>query len=73
MGIFGVIIVGAAEPPGGNIEIGIDQWSRIISGVGFPIAVAMYLLIRMEKVIAKLTDAVTKLATVLAQKGIKIE
>lgn len=51
----------------------IDQWTRVVSSVGFPIGIAIYLLIRMESVITKLTDAVTKLTTVMAQKGIKIE
>lgn len=51
----------------------IDEWTRVVSGVGFPIAVALYLLIRMEGVITKLTDAVNKLVTILAQKGVKIE
>ncbi len=47
-----------------------ETWIRVISTVGFPIAVAAYLLIRLEHNIKELTATVTKLTIVLARKGI---
>ena len=38
----------------------IDIIIRLVNGVGFPIAVAAFVLIRMENTLNKLTDAVTK-------------
>lgn len=38
-------------------------WIQMISSVGFPIVVASYLLLRMERVITELRDAIRSLVT----------
>lgn len=41
-------------------------WVQIISSVGFPIAVAMYLLMRFEAVLARLTESIEHQTAMLA-------
>jgi hypothetical protein len=43
-------------------------WETIISNVGFPIAMCIYLIIRTEKIINKNTDAINKLIVVVEKK-----
>jgi len=38
-----------------------DNYIHLISNVGFPIFVALYLLVRLERVIKSNTDAIIKL------------
>ncbi|MBU8757018.1 YvrJ family protein [Priestia megaterium] len=41
----------------------IDQWLNLIGNFGFPIVVTFYLLLRFEKKIDHLTEAINKIAT----------
>ena len=50
----------------------IDDWIKLISTVGFPIAVTAYLLIRLEGTIKSLTDAVQRLIVSMAKRGIDV-
>lgn len=50
----------------------IDDWVKLVSTVGFPIAVTAYLLIRLEGTIKSLTDAVQRLIVSLAKRGIDV-
>ncbi|WP_339998909.1 YvrJ family protein [Priestia aryabhattai] len=43
--------------------IKIEQWLNIIRNFGFPIVVTFYLLLRFEKKIDHLTEAINKIAT----------
>jgi hypothetical protein len=49
-----------------------EDWIKLISTVGFPIAVTAYLLIRLEGTIKSLNDAVQRLIVSLAKKGLDI-
>ena len=46
----------------------IPQIVTIISNVGFPVAIAIYLLIRFEKRIESLTEAITQLQQIMKSK-----
>jgi len=46
---------------------------EVISTVGFPIAVSIYLLYSREKAIAKMTEAINELKVVLKGISIKLE
>jgi hypothetical protein len=50
----------------------VDEIIKFIQTVGFPIAVAIYVLVRMERTQRDLIKAVNNLAATLALKGIKI-
>jgi len=64
-----------------------DEWVKVVSQVGFPIAVAAYLLIRLENTIKentqqtmkqneafnKMANVIDRLIWVLSDKGIKID
>ncbi|MFI8658235.1 hypothetical protein COK01_08375 [Priestia megaterium] len=43
--------------------IKIEQWINLIGNFGFPIVVTFYLLLRFEKKIDHLTEAINKIAT----------
>ncbi|MCP1452197.1 hypothetical protein J3D64_005476 [Priestia megaterium] len=43
--------------------IKIEQWLNLIRNFGFPIVVTLYLLLRFEKKIDHLTEAINKIAT----------
>ncbi|MBU8590191.1 YvrJ family protein [Priestia megaterium] len=43
--------------------IKIEQWLNLIGNFGFPIVVTFYLLLRFEKKIDHLTEAINKIAT----------
>ena len=45
----------------------VTAFTQLVGSLGFPIVVAMFLLVRMEKVIANLTTAVTDLTAVVAR------
>jgi len=45
-----------------------DEFIKMVANVGFPIAVAGYLLIRVETKIDKLTLSITNLTTVISIK-----
>lgn len=49
-----------------------EDWIKLISTVGFPIAVTAYLLLRLEGNIKSLTDAIQRLIISLAKKGIDV-
>ncbi|QSX24049.1 YvrJ family protein (plasmid) [Priestia megaterium] len=40
-----------------------DQWLNLIGNLGFPIVVAFYLLLRFEKKIDHLTEAINRIAS----------
>lgn len=44
------------DPP-----MGLSEWTQFIRDVGFPIFVAGYVLIRLERTMTKLTDAITEM------------
>lgn len=46
-----------------------EEFVTIVSNVGFPIAVAAYLLIRLESVIKGLQQSITSLALVVAKQN----
>ncbi|MEE6131652.1 YvrJ family protein [Priestia flexa] len=46
----------------------IESWLNVIANVGFPIAVAFYLLIRFEKKIDDLTKTINHIATIIEEK-----
>ena len=46
-------------------EIDLEQWISLVGNVGFPILVAFYLLIRFEKKIDNLTEAINKMADII--------
>lgn len=46
-------------------EIAVEQWISLVGNVGFPILVAFYLLIRFEKKIDNLTEAINKMADII--------
>jgi len=50
----------------------IDEWINpgMISNVGFPIVITLYLLFRQEKIIKGLTTAVTQL-TIMVERRLK--
>jgi hypothetical protein len=50
----------------------VDGWVKLVSTVGFPIAVAAYLLIRLETTIKDLTRTMNRLILVLAKRGIDL-
>ncbi|MFU1996327.1 YvrJ family protein [Priestia megaterium] len=43
--------------------IKIDQWRNLIGNLGFPIVAAFYLLLRFEKTIDHLTEAINRIAS----------
>jgi hypothetical protein len=45
-----------------------DEFIKFISNLGFPIAVATYLLIRIEGKLDKLSTSINQLATILSIK-----
>ncbi len=49
--------------------MGIDDIIKFIQAVGFPIAVAAYVLIRLEKTQAELIRAVNALTNVISRQG----
>ena len=49
-----------------------EDWIKLVSTVGFPIAVAAYLLLRLEGTIKALQEAVNKLIIALAKRGVDI-
>lgn len=50
-----------------------DDWTKFISTLGFPIAITCYVMIRLESTLKDLTRTVTKLILVLAKKGVTID
>jgi len=50
-----------------------EEWLGLIGNVGFPIAVAGYLLVRMEAKLDKLTEAISGLSTIVSHKKIKVD
>ncbi|GAF11723.1 hypothetical protein JCM19046_3352 [Bacillus sp. JCM 19046] len=45
-----------------------QDWVTLISNVGFPIAVASYLLVRLEPIIKELQQSIAGLATVISKE-----
>jgi len=43
----------------------VEEWISLVGNVGFPILVAFYLLIRFEKKIDNLTEAINKMADII--------
>lgn len=50
-----------------------EELMKLISNVGFPIAVAAYLLVRTEKKLDVLTDSISKLTTAVDKLNEKID
>lgn len=50
-----------------------EELMKLISNVGFPIAVAAYLLVRTEKKMEVLNDSITKLTTAVDKLNEKID
>lgn len=46
----------------------INEISNMITNVGFPMAITVYLLIRLEKQLNSLTSSITKLNTIISTK-----
>lgn len=46
----------------------VPMWITLIGNFGFPVALAIYLLIRLEKKLEILTDAITVLKEVIRNK-----
>jgi len=46
----------------------IEQWLNLIGNFGFPIVVTFYLLLRFEKKIDHLTEAINKIATTIEKE-----
>lgn len=45
----------------------VAAFSQLVANLGFPIVVAMFLLVRMERVIGELTKAVTNLTAIVSK------
>ncbi|MFB9758867.1 YvrJ family protein [Ectobacillus funiculus] len=45
-----------------------EEWISLVGNVGFPIVVAFYLLIRFERKIDNLTDAINKMADIMEHR-----
>ena len=52
-------------------EIDLEQWISLVGNVGFPIVVAFYLLIRFERKIDNLTDAINKMSDIMENRNKK--
>lgn len=50
--------------------MGVQDYIQVISTVGFPIVVAMYSLIRLEKAVKENTAIITKLYERLDKEGV---
>ena len=48
-----------------------EQWISLVGNVGFPIVVAFYLLIRFERKIDNLTDAINKMSDIMENRNKK--
>ncbi|MEQ8156398.1 MAG: YvrJ family protein [Clostridiaceae bacterium] len=46
----------------------LNELAAIIGNVGFPVAIAAYVLIRLEKTIMGLTSSINKLNTIISTK-----
>jgi YvrJ-like protein len=46
----------------------LDKIGRFVSTVGFPIAVALFLLLRTDPVLRELTESITRLTIVMETK-----
>lgn len=46
----------------------LEEWISLVGNVGFPIVVAFYLLIRFEKKIDSLTEAINKMADIIEKE-----
>jgi YvrJ-like protein len=46
----------------------LDKLGRFISSVGFPIAIALFLLLRTDPVLRELTESINKLTIVIETK-----
>ncbi len=42
-----------------------EEFTKLITNVGFPIAITVYLLVRFESKLDKLTDCITNLSSVI--------
>lgn len=58
------IALGANDPPATP-----GEWYSFIRDVGFPIAVAGFVLVRMEPALRELTRVVTRLETILEERS----
>lgn len=45
-----------------------NEWIEVISNVGFPIAIALYVLIRLEKTLQRNTEAIKELTIRLGRR-----
>jgi len=49
----------------------VEQWISLVGNVGFPIVVAFYLLIRFERKIDNLTEAINKMSDIMEHRNKK--
>lgn len=50
-----------------------DEWIKIVSTVGFPIAVTCYVLTRLESAIKENSRQIARLVLILARKGMELD
>lgn len=66
----GAVALAAPELPTGTA---FDQWIRILRDMGFPAAVAIYVLVRLERVVNSQTEAIHQLREVIARLLERVE
>lgn len=45
-----------------------EEWINLISNVGFPIAITIYILMRLEKTLKHNTNAIIELSTIIKER-----
>jgi hypothetical protein len=51
--------------PHEEVDIMFDEFTTLVSTVGFPIGISIYLLVRFEKKIEELSDSISNLTKVI--------
>ena len=46
-----------------------EEWIKLVSSVGFPVVITIYVLMRLENSMRALTDTVRKLIVIMAKQG----
>lgn len=49
------------------------EWDKLVSTVGFPIAITVYVLWRLENALKEISEQIHKLTVILAKKGIALD
>jgi len=50
-----------------------EDWLKMVSSVGFPIVITLYVLLRLENSMRTLSDTVRKLIIALVKSGINVD